>query len=393
MISANWSGSFWLPVDASTVADSVDADWWLVFWISIALLAGVTAVQLTFMIKYRRRPGHKAQITPTHHYPLEITWSILPALILVVMFIEGVDGFLDMRMPPADTYDIEVVGHQWAWSFIYPNGSISPELHVPVDTDVKLVMSSTDVIHSLFIPAFRVKQDVVPGRYNYLWFNATDVSKEGHPYPLYCAEYCGKDHSIMRADVYVHTEEGMAAWFEEQHQKILDMPPIELGEMLYEKRQCAQCHSTGTERIVGPGFATTFGTAHKFADGSSITAAEANENFIRESIVNPQLHVRAGFPPTMPTFKGMFGPGELRGLVAFIKSRNPEYAAETQKQFAKSYGEIQAEKAAKEKGEATEGEQAGDAETAQESPEPTPAPALEGSVPGGEGGEPTDVRD
>jgi cytochrome c oxidase subunit II len=328
IIPAQAGDSLWLPEQASTAAPEVDSAWWLVYWISVVFFVGIVICQAWFMWTYRRRAGWTEQRTAHHNYPLELTWSIVPSLLIIVMFVKGFLGFLDLRTPPADTYDITVVAKKWNWSFVYPEGIVHPELHVPKDRNVRLVMSSDDVIHSLYIDAFRVKQDIVPGRYNYLWFNAT---KPG-TYDLQCTEFCGTNHSEMLAKVVVHKEGGLEKWIEEETIKILNMPPIELGELLYNQRGCSQCHALDDTRRIGPGFAQTFGNAHEFTDGTSV---QGDENYIRESIVNPQSKVRTGFPPSMPTYKGLLRDEEIRGLVAFIKSKNPKFKAEAEREYEK----------------------------------------------------------
>jgi cytochrome c oxidase subunit 2 len=333
-LPADGEASLWLPEQASTVAATVDHAWWFVFWVSAIFFTLIVIAQVWFMWIYRRRAGWTEQKTAHHNFPLELTWSVIPSLIIVVMFVEGFLGFLDMRTPPADTYDISVEAKQWSWTFIYPEGVISNELHAPVNRNVKLVMSSSDVIHSLFIPAFRVKQDIVPGRYNYLWFNATKMGE----YPLECTEYCGKNHSEMRTKVFIHDDKGMADWIEQQIQIVLTKPPIELGQMVYEQRGCSQCHATDQSRRVGPGFATTYGVPHEFEGGITMSAEELDSdfpNFIRESLENPQEKVRAGFPKTMPTYKGTLRPQEIYGLAAYIMSLNPKFKAEAQRKYAK----------------------------------------------------------
>ena len=331
-IPAQSGGGLWLPEQASTVARGVDQAWWLVYWVSVAFFVPIVIAQLYFMWTYRRRAGWTEQRTAQHNYALELTWSIVPSLLIVVMFVKGFLAFIDMRTPPANTYDITVVAKKWSWSFIYPNGVVSNELHAPVNRDVKLVMSSDDVIHSLFIAAFRIKQDIVPGRYNYLWFNAITPGE----FDLQCAEFCGTNHSEMLARVVIHEPGGMEDWLEEQIKIILNMPPLELGALLYEQRGCSQCHiADGRGGKVGPPFSETFGNAHQFADGTSISAADANENFIRESIMNPQAQVRTGFPPSMPTYKGLLREEEIRGLIAFIKAQNPEFRAEAEREYSK----------------------------------------------------------
>ncbi len=317
-IPAQLGESLWLPEQASTVAPEIDETFWFVMWVSIVFFVIIVAGQAWFMIVYRRRAGWVEQRTAHHNYVLELSWSIIPTLLAGMMFIKGFLGFLDMRTPPQDSYDVTVVAKKWNWSFVYPNGAVVKDLHVPIDRPVRLVMSSDDVIHSLFVPAFRVKQDVVPGRYNYLWFNATKAGE----YPLFCTEYCGTNHSEMLAKAVVHEEGDFDRWLVEERARILRMPPIQLGELLYNERGCAQCHAPDTSTRVGPGFAQTYGAAHQFESGASVPG---DENYIRESIVNPQAQVRKGFPPTMPTYKGLLDDAEINGLVSFIKSKSPGY--------------------------------------------------------------------
>src|SRR5688572_17600847 len=182
--------TLWLPTQASTAAEEIDESFWLVMWISIVFFAIIVAGQAWFMYAYRRRAGWVEQRTAHHNYVLELSWSIIPSILAIMIFVKGFIGFLDMRTPPEDAYDITVVAKQWSWAFVYPNGVVTNELHVPIEQPVRLVMSSDDVIHSLFVPAFRVKQDIVPGRYNYLWFDATRAGE----FPLLCTEYCGTKH-------------------------------------------------------------------------------------------------------------------------------------------------------------------------------------------------------
>jgi cytochrome c oxidase subunit 2 len=179
-------------------------------------------------------------------------------------------------------------------------------------------MSSDDVIHSLFVPAFRIKQDIVPGRYNYAWFNAT---KPGE-YDLECTEYCGTKHSDMITKVVIHKEGEFETWLAQEKTNLLRMPPVDLGKLLYNERGCSQCHALTGNRRIGPNFEQTYGQNHEFSDGST---ALGDENYIRESILNPQEKVRAGFPPTMPTFKGLLEEPEINGLIAFIRSQKPGY--------------------------------------------------------------------
>jgi cytochrome c oxidase subunit II len=199
--SVGLGAGFWLPRQGSTGAARVDSLFHAITWISICFFALIVSLLAVFLWKYRSRPGHTSQPSPTHNTPLEITWTVLPVLIVVWIFWEGFTGFIDLATPPDNAYEVQVLGQKWNWTFTYPNGVVSPDLHVPVDTDVRLVMTSQDVIHSLYVPDFRIKRDVVPGRYEKAWFHATDTGD----YQLYCAEYCGTQHSSMLAKVVVQS--------------------------------------------------------------------------------------------------------------------------------------------------------------------------------------------
>ncbi len=193
-------GSFWMPPQVSTVAHSVDWLFNFILAISVFFFILITLVMVIFVLKYRRREGQTAQASPSHNLPLELTWTAIPLVLVIIIFFFGFKGFLDMATPPANAYEVMVEGQKWNWSFTYPNGYVDQNLHVPVDRPVQLVMSSADVIHSLYVPAFRIKMDVVPGRYTKVWFEATEPGE----YDLFCAEYCGTSHSDMLALVIVH---------------------------------------------------------------------------------------------------------------------------------------------------------------------------------------------
>ncbi|MCX7895356.1 MAG: cytochrome c oxidase subunit II, partial [Thermoanaerobaculum sp.] len=179
---------FMLPVQASSVAPAVDALFKFIFWVSAFFFLLIVGLMLFFVVRFRRRPGYqKPTEAPSHNTFLEITWSVIPLVLVMIMGFWGFKVFLDLNTPPANAYEVQVTGQKWKWLFTYPNGHVDETLHVPVDQPVRLVMTSEDVIHSFFVPAFRVKRDVVPGRYTKLWFRATKVGT----YPVFCAEYCG----------------------------------------------------------------------------------------------------------------------------------------------------------------------------------------------------------
>ncbi|MEW4528464.1 cytochrome c oxidase subunit II [Maioricimonas sp. JC845] len=310
-------GTIAFPAQGSTVAPSVDTLFYVITGISTFFFLLIISVMIYFIIRYRRRPGHEVQPSPSHNTALEITWSVIPSLLLIYIFGHGFLTYLDMREAPEGAYEIQVVGRKWSWAFQYPNGVVQNELHLPVDRPVRMVMSSEDVIHSLYIPAFRIKQDLVPGRYTKTWFHAT---RPGN-YRLYCAEYCGQQHSTMVADVVVHEAGEFEPWLQAEVDRMNDLPPAELGELLYQRQGCVQCHAidSTTAGKVGPSFAGTFGTQQQLANGETVTV---DENYIRQSILEPVSQVRAGYQPVMPTYQGRLKDREINALVEFIKSLN-----------------------------------------------------------------------
>ena len=193
-------GSLWMPPPVSTVAGHVDWLFYFILGVSTFFFLLIVALMVLFVVRYRRREGQGAEVSPSHNTALEVIWTVIPIVVVIVIFIFGFKGFLDMATPPANAYEIQVEAQKWSWSFTYPSGYVDSNLHVPVNRPVKLVMRSADVIHSLYVPAFRIKRDVVPGRYATAWFEATEPGE----YDLFCAEYCGTSHSDMLAHVVVH---------------------------------------------------------------------------------------------------------------------------------------------------------------------------------------------
>ena len=306
-------GSFWMPPQSSTVAPAVDGVFDFIFWISVVFFVGIVGVMVLFLFRYRRRPGHEAVKTSTHNTALELTWSIIPLILVAVIFFVGFRVFLDMQTPPANAYEIQVNAQKWSWTFTYPNGYIDENLHVPLDRPVKLVMQSEDVIHSFYVPAFRVKMDVVPGRYTRTWFRATEAGE----YVIFCTEYCGTGHSDMLASVVVHESGDFDTWLEQASNFLETLPPDQAGEKLFTARGCPQCHSIDGSAGIGPTIQGLFGSTHALADGSMVTV---EENYVRESILDPQAQVSAGFEPVMPTYQGRLKDEEITAVIAYMKT-------------------------------------------------------------------------
>lgn len=310
------SNDTWMPLDASTFASDVDGLYNFLFWLSVFSALAIYGVMFYFIVKYRAkgREANEVGIDGSHHNTaLEIAWSVAPLVVCVFIFVWGFEGFVNMRTAPKDAVEIHVTGQKWKWGFKYSNGVESDELHVPVDQDVRVIIQSVDVLHSLYIPAFRTKMDAVPGRYTDLWFHATKTGE----FPVFCAEYCGTSHSDMLAKAVVHESGGYEKWLAAEEAKTNDMPPIELGEKLYDQKGCVTCHSVDGSSKIGPTWKGLYGASRSFADGSS---AKADEEYIRTSINNPAGQVVQGYAPSMPSFQGQLSDKQITGLVEYIKS-------------------------------------------------------------------------
>ncbi|MGE5235258.1 MAG: cytochrome c oxidase subunit II [Acidobacteriota bacterium] len=307
-------GTFWMPVQGSSTAPMVDQLFQFILWLSVFFFVLIVGLMVLFVVRYRRRVGREEpEPSPDHNMPLEVTWTVIPIALVIVLFAWGFKVFMDINTPPANAYEIQVTGQKWKWLFTYPDGHVDEDLHVPVDTPVRLVMTSEDVIHGFYIPAFRLKHDVVPGRYAKLWFRATTPGE----YQLFCTQYCGTGHSNMLAKVVVHEPGGFEKWLQNASNFLKTMSPAQAGERLYRTRGCAQCHSvTGTAGI-GPSFKGVFGHEVALSTGTSVLA---DENYVRESILDPQAKVVAGFQPVMPTFKGRLKDDEITAIIAYLKT-------------------------------------------------------------------------
>jgi cytochrome c oxidase subunit II len=433
LLIAQAETSPWLPPSGSTGAEKVDSALSFVFWISVFFFVLIVGTMLIFVFRYRKAKGERAESERAHHTGIEIVWTTVPIIVVGAVFWVGFHAFLDMVVPPDESLDIKVVGQQWSWSFEYPNGLLYDSLHVPVGRPIKLTLRSEDVIHSLYIPAFRLKMDVVPGRYNTMWFEATEVGE----YPVYCAEYCGTKHSDMTTTVVVHPEGGYEDWLKKtadifspyfradsfvdlsallrgvrgpegpldrwlaeklppeataaigawngtseplddeglvkavteglnsivEGPEVLDLAklltkpldeetkalfdkeartmeesaqlnrwiladafpagirrgpdPVDAGRIVFERMGCVSCHKTTTEGSVGPGLAGVYGHEVEFTDGTKL---EADENYIRESILEPGKRIVAGYENKMATYQGRLRDKEVDALVAYIKS-------------------------------------------------------------------------
>jgi cytochrome c oxidase subunit 2 len=296
------------PERASSMAGQVDA-----IYIFLLVVCGMVAVLvftclLYFAARYRNRAGVEAEQIDGST-PLELTWSIIPLCVFMVFFAWGAIVFFKQRTPPRDATEVYVVAKQWMWKLEHAEGQREiNELHVPVGRDVKLIMTSQDVIHSFYVPVFRMKQDVLPGRYTVAWFRAT---KPG-TYHLFCAEYCGTQHSGMIGSIVVMEPAQYEAWMNGGPAGPLSVT----GEKIFAELGCSTCHRTDTQGR-GPNLQGVFGKPVLLEDGRTVVA---DENYVRESILDPGAKIVNGFKPVMPTFQGLVSEEQLNALVAYVKS-------------------------------------------------------------------------
>lgn len=305
--------SFWLPEQGSEIAQAVDWLFYFIFGVSAFFFALIVTLMTVFVIRYRRRPDESSGHAPDHNTKLELTWTLIPLVLVIFIFYKGFTAYLDMRTSPSLAYDVQVIAKKWQWLFKYPDGHVDSVLHVPLDEPVRLVMSSQDVIHGLYIPAFRINMDVVPGRYTKIWFRAVTPGE----YQLYCTQYCGQGHSDMTTKVVVHTRSDFESYLNKEANPLKDLSPVKAGELLYQRRGCAQCHSIDGTAGTGPSFKGIFGKTAEFSNAAPV---EVDENYIRESILNPSAKIVKGYRDQMPTFKGVVSDEEITDLIEFIKS-------------------------------------------------------------------------
>ncbi|MEP6847473.1 MAG: cytochrome c oxidase subunit II [Acidobacteriota bacterium] len=299
------------PEQASDFAWQVDLLYFYLILVSVAFTIPIVLAVFFFAVKYREKEKFATPDEIHGSMTLEAVWSFIPFVVSMTIFLGGAIVFYNQYTPPKDAMEIYVVGKQWMWKIQHETGQREiNELHIPVGRQVKLTMTTEDVLHDFFIPAFRTKADVVPGRYTYLWFNATKPGK----YHLFCAEYCGLNHSGMGGWIYVMSQADYDNWLSGNTS---GQTPVELGKDLFEnKLGCASCHAGGPAQR-GAKLEGIYGKDVKLVGGQTL---KADDQYIRNSILDPSSQVVEGFQPIMPTFKGQVTEEQLVGLVAYIKS-------------------------------------------------------------------------
>lgn len=323
--------------EASVITDGL---FMMIFWFSVFFFVVLMALMVYWTIKYRRRPGVPAPQSPHHNTPLEIVWTVVPSSALLVIFLLGFHGYMAKMVPPTGALELRVTASMWNWSVTYPageqsldvqplseNGKEYPIFYVPEGTDVSLRMSSQDVIHAFWVPDFRTKMDVYPNRYTGYTFRTPVLGidetvhdlKSGRDIPgrdlwVFCAEYCGKDHSRMAATLRVVPQAIYDQWLVDINS---GLPPVELGKAMYKAKGCNACHTLDGSPGTGPSWKNLYGYEGLMSDGTTVLK---DDNYIRESVYTPQAKIVAGFPGSMPSFQGQLDEKQLEGIIAYMQT-------------------------------------------------------------------------
>jgi cytochrome c oxidase subunit II len=308
-------------IDASNYVATFNTAFYFMVGVSLVFLIGLTLTMFYFIFKYNRKKNKTATQIEGSIW-LEVTWTTIPTLLALLMFYFGWAGWTPMNKVPDNAMVVTSVARMWNFTFEYENGKQSPELVVPVNTPVKINLVSLDVIHSLFIPAFRIKSDMVPGREKMMWFMP---EREGE-YDLYCAEYCGLQHSYMNANVKVLSKEKYKEWYADTAaiKKVSESAaPGAEGLAIMKMRGCNACHSSDGTKIVGPSYLKLFGEKQIVVrDGKEVTVT-ADEEYIKKAIMDPNSEIVKGYPKgLMQSYKGTISDADLAKIIEYLKSLN-----------------------------------------------------------------------
>ena len=327
--------TFWWPPQAATYASDVDWLFYFIYYTCVTFFLILMGAALCFVVTYRKRPGGVTTADIKGNHVLEIAWTMVPAAFMLIMFWCGFTIWIDRAVPPADSLEVRVTAQKWQWNYTYTHDGksftvggydtaclkqsstttryveCSEPLRVPAGRPVKLIMNSVDVIHSFYIPDFRNKKDVLPGRYTVTWFEAPVPGEHN----VFCTEYCGEKHGYMYSKVVVMPEEEFYEWLQTSADNVVEGTPS--GEKLFAMNGCTGCHSVDGSRGVGPSLLGLYGRLEDLSDGTQILA---DENYIRESILQPATKIVAGYPPAMPSFQGRLSDEEVGNLIDYIKT-------------------------------------------------------------------------
>lgn len=315
------SDDWFLPQSASETAPSTDGVLAYINIVTVFFTVLILALMIYFAIRYRSRSPDEPdpENVSTHSTTLELTWTVIPTCIVLIMFALGFRDFLHQTVSPPNAYRIDVLASMWTWQFTYPNGARTEDLHIPVDRPVQFYVTSQDVIHSFFIPAFRIKKDVVPGRFNHIWTEPTAVGV----FDVFCTEYCGTNHSRMLAKCFVYPQNQYDSMLARISNIYVNFPdgsprtPEQVGAALYAARGCIGCHTTDGSVRQAPTWKNLYGSTRTFLDG---TTAVADHAYIRQSILQPAEHIVVGYGASMPSFAGQLDDRDINSIIAYLKT-------------------------------------------------------------------------
>jgi cytochrome c oxidase subunit 2 len=312
---------------ASSSAGTVDAIFWFIVGVSLFFLLLITFLMIFFIVKYNKK-RHKKAVNISGNTALEIIWTVIPTIIVLIMFFLGWKGFTFIRSVPEDSMTINVTARMWSWLFEYENGIQTDTLYVPINRPVKLLLHSQDVIHSFYVPAFRIKEDAVPGYQNYLWFEANEPGN----YDVLCAEYCGLRHAYMYTKVKALPENQFSSWQTAMLEMVekentpqttdasqASASPTFAGKRLLRTRGCMACHSSDGSEMIGPTFLGLFGKTQIVIEGGQEKKVNVDEEYLRRSILKPNLEVVKGYDALMPSQEGQISEEELVAIIQYIK--------------------------------------------------------------------------
>jgi len=360
--AANEAGTFWMPPQASTFAQDVDFTYYFIYWIDVVFFLVLMGAMLLFAIQYRQKKVGEKTLDLKGSHAVELAWAVMPSFLLIAMFVLGFQAYMKQTVPPADALNVRVKAQKWQWNYDYPELGIenTSVLVVPEGKAVVLTMSSKDVLHSFFVPDFRVKKDVVPGRYTVLWFEVPEIFKgnsargnmptasadakgllqaddaglihtaldndgdgftdglgEGE-HQVFCTEYCGTDHSRMYSRIKVLEQEAFDAWVKSMTEVDLSsLTADQRGERTFKKYGCAGCHSIDGSKLVGPTFKGLWGSQENI---QGMGAVAVDENYIQESIWVPGAKIVEGYAPQMPSYQGQIDQEGVDDLIAYLKT-------------------------------------------------------------------------
>jgi cytochrome c oxidase subunit 2 len=307
-------------IEASNFVSSFNTSFYFIVGVSLLLLVGLTAAMIYFIFRYNKKKNPVATQIEGSMF-LEVTWTVVPILLSLVMFYYGWKGWKPTTQVPKDAMNVTVVARMWNFLFVYENGKQSPDLIVPVNKAIRINLVSVDVIHSLFIPEFRIKSDIVPGRQKYMWF----ISPREDKYKIFCAEYCGLQHSYMHATANVMSQEKFDKWYAESAKPVVaeGASPGAVGEAIMKAQGCFACHTTDGSKLIGPSYLNLFGSQQVVVrDGKEMTIT-VDAAYVKESILEPGADVTKGYPNgLMQSYRNTVSDDDINKIVEFLKTLN-----------------------------------------------------------------------